>query len=86
MIWIWLAIWILGVIGSVVAHEWAHVAVGRRCGWTYTGVIFRPKKFAVGVNLESNGHEDQLWKIAAAGPAMTASLALVFAEIGRAHV
>lgn len=73
-----LGLWLALTAGSVVAHELAHVLAGVKLGWSYEGVLFKPLSLAVGVKLEPNGNEREVWKIAAAGPITTACLAALF--------
>lgn len=66
----WLAIWFVGMAGSIAFHEWAHVKVAQAYGWTYNGIVFKPWIAAVGVKLESND-KPGLAAIGAAGPVAT---------------
>lgn len=65
--WLWIFIWLLGVVGSIVVHELGHVLAGVRAGWEFTGVFVKPTLLAVGVNLEPRGHERRLVFVAAGG-------------------
>ena len=76
--WSWLLVWLFGMTLSIALHEAGHVAAGVSHGWQYKGFFVKPKYFAVGVNLEPNGNERHLWKIALAGPLVTAYAAAVF--------
>jgi Zn-dependent protease len=71
-----LLLWCAGLVGSVAMHEAAHVAAGVRCGWVYHGLAWRV--YGVGVKLDTNGHSDDMWKVAMAGPAATLALAAMF--------
>ena len=79
MSYLWLALWFALMGGSVAAHEAAHVFAGKHFGWTYNGIIFKPWLLAIGVQLDPpEGDDKDLWKIAAAGPVITAEIAGLF--------
>lgn len=75
----WLMVWLTLAGASVVAHEAGHVLAGVRLGWEYRGWFVKLRYCAVGVNLEPNGNERHLWRVALAGPVTTAGVAGVFA-------
>ncbi|HSE46265.1 MAG TPA: hypothetical protein VLA89_13135 [Gemmatimonadales bacterium] len=79
--WSWLAVWVFGMALSIALHEAGHVFAGLAHGWQYKGIFVKPKVCGIGVNLEPNGHERDLWKVAIAGPATTLYIAAVCAQL-----
>jgi Zn-dependent protease len=73
----WLAIWLVGMAGSIAFHEWAHVVVAKAYGWRYNGITVKWWVAGIGVKLESKD-ERGLWAIALAGPIATLIAAGVF--------
>jgi Zn-dependent protease len=80
---IWLSVWLVGLIASIAFHEWAHVVVAKAYGWTYNGIVFKPWVAAVGVKLETDREDKRgLWQIALAGPVATFIAAFIALYIG----
>lgn len=77
-----LALVLAVVLVTVVVHELGHLGVARYCGWRFTGVQVR--WWGVGVGTVTDDLRD-LWKVALAGPAASAALALVCFTLEPAH-
>jgi len=83
MTFFWLVFWIFGILASIAVHEFAHVVVAKKYGWTYHGLIFKWWVAGVGVKLETkNDPRHGLWAIGAAGPIATFFSAFIWLYIG----
>ncbi len=80
--WIWLSIasviTVVGVLGSLVLHEYAHAFVARRFGFTVEKATFNAAAFAVHIDIDDKDfYHPKVALVLLAGPAVNISIAFI---------
>ena len=65
------------LLGSLLAHELAHILAAKLLGWRFAGPRLMLRYAGFGVAFEPRDKRDT-WKVALAGPAASAILAIIF--------
>lgn len=80
------AVVLLGIIGSIVAHEAAHVLAARHLGWAFRGAGVNRRGPYVRVSTTDAARFKRAWAVALAGPLANLELAVVLLEFGDSDV